>query len=273
MSLGMILLITATSATGQPASATAKGLLLQGEDTAAKPIKWGKPILVENFSGTKINTKSWYVYDSPNATPPRSKGAVRVRNGKVELTGGFNAGGKDVSGGMAMRLNQMYGRWEARFRSERGAGYSPVILLWPKTERWPADGEIDIIEVPWSARDKAMHYIHNGPKNTKRGHTFKGDFTRWHTVAVEWLPTKVTYWVDGKKSWVVTDPKLIPKTSHMHLTLQNDWGCNMWAPCRNAQTPDHVTMYVDWVKVYRLPGSERKPEPSSIDPTTPLSTR
>ena len=30
------------------------------------------------------------------------------------------------------------------------------------------------------------------------------DFTKWHTIAVDWLPDHVTFWLDGKALWTVT---------------------------------------------------------------------
>ena len=37
------------------------------------------------------------------------------------------------------------------------------------------------------------------------------------------------------------------------LALQNDVSCYTPAQCRNGKTPPKVTMYVDWVRIYRAP--------------------
>jgi beta-glucanase (GH16 family) len=182
---------------------------------------------------------------------------VQVRNGELQLIGGFNDQGKDVSGGVGHKFNQKYGRWEIRFRADKGAGYSPGVLLWPKSENWPDDGEIDIAEIPKGNRSKAWNFLHNGPHNSFKGSPMVADFSQWHTVAVDWLPDHVTYWLDGVRQWTVMPPayskSLIPTTSPMHLALQNDQGCNGFIECRNAQTPAKVIMHVDWVKIYKAP--------------------
>lgn len=174
-----------------------------------------------------------------------------MRGGSLRLTGGFDAQGKDVSGGLGHRLNQKYGRWEVRFRADRGAGYSPAVLLWPQTEDWPSDGEIDLAELPRGDRSVGYCFLHNGPGNDIDGCRMDADFQRWHTVAVDWLPDHVTFWLDGvaQKTWQAPS-RYIPTTSAMHLALQNDQGCDGFIQCRNPQTPPRVVMQVDWVRVY-----------------------
>jgi beta-glucanase (GH16 family) len=222
-------------------------------------MNWGRPVATEDFAGAALDGAGWFTYDSPAATPPRSPAAVQVRDGELQLVGGFDSQGRDVSGGVAHRLNQKYGRWEVRFRQDRGAGYSPGVLLWPQSENWPDDGEIDIVEIPNGDRTKGYNFIHNGPHNSSRGNPMVADFSQWHTVAVDWLQDHVTYWLDGIAQWTVTPPpdpreqSLVPTTSPMHLALQNDQGCDGFIECRNAQTPSKVIMHVDWIKVYKPP--------------------
>ena len=173
--------------------------------------------------------------------------------GELQLIGGFNPTvGTDVSGGVESTLNQLYGRWEARFRVDQGAGYSAVVLLWPESERWPTDGEVDVAEVNLGARQSAVNYLHNGSGDEKIGHVMTADFTDWHTVAVDWLPGQVTFYLDGAIVFGQTGPPYVPGTSPMHLTLQLDQGCDDFIECRNASTPAQVIMHVDWVKAYQL---------------------
>jgi hypothetical protein len=76
-------------------------------------------------------------------------------------------------------------------------------------------------------------------------------------VAVDWLPGRVTYYLDGKKYFSVTPGRIetgLPTESVMHLALQLDQGCDDFIPCRTAATPATVTMDVDWVKVYAAAG-------------------
>ncbi|MEU6431092.1 glycoside hydrolase family 16 protein [Microbispora sp. NPDC046973] len=63
------------------------------------------------------------------------------------------------------------------------------------------------------------------------------DLTQWHTVAVDWLPGRVTFWLDGRQVWNYTGP-YVPR-SPLGLVLRND--------------ASGGTVYVDRVRVYRAP--------------------
>jgi beta-glucanase (GH16 family) len=248
---------TATPATPQ---ATASPGAAGGSAQAGSPAGWGDPIFVDNFDGRGLDPSHWAVYDSPNAKQsPRSPDRATVSGGQLRLTGGLDSAGRDVSGGVSSALNLYYGRWEARFRAEPGAGYSAVMLLWPKSENWPTDGEIDLVEVSDGARRGAGVFVHNGPQNNREGVGVPGDYTQWHTVAVEWLPHRIVWQFDGVTRFTLNRPASgfnpIPTTSPMHLALQLDVGCWSTLPCRDASTPDRVTMYVDQVRVWKAPAS------------------
>jgi licheninase len=149
-----------------------------------------------------------------------------------------------------------YGRWEVRFRADAGAGYAPVVLLWPEGQ-WPLDGEVDLIEIFNGPRRGANEFLHLGAKNRFIGKRIPRtvNFTKWHTMAVDWLPDHITFWLDGKMLWTVErsigDANYVPSTP-FRLTLQNDAGCT--GLCKpDKKTPAHVIMYVDWVKIYAVP--------------------
>ncbi|GII77006.1 hypothetical protein Sru01_19880 [Sphaerisporangium rufum] len=208
--------------------------------------RWGAPVLTETFD--RLDPRRWEVYHSPQArVNPRTAAATSVRGGALRMTGGIY-GGKDLSGGVASTLSQTYGRWEVRFRGEPGRGYSLVALLWSSDDREYA--EVDFAEVIDPSRRAAGIYVHrdDAPQAQSQVAT---DFTRWHTAAVDWLPGRLTFWLDGRRTWEYTGPN-VPR-GPMHLTLQNDVVCDRWAPCRDATTPPTVSMYVDEVRIYRAP--------------------
>lgn len=218
---------------------------------------WGEPVAVEEFDGPLSD--EWGKYDTPDASPPRSGDQVSVSDGMLHLTGGVNSRvGKDVGGGVMFLRDLKYGRWEVRFRVQAGAGYSAVVLLWPKENAdWPAAGEIDLAEMTDAARSSFGSFLHHGADNNIVGKdSTKTDFTKFHTIAVDWLPNRVTYYLDGKKIFNVTPGQIrtgLPTESVMHLALQLDQGCDDFIPCRNDDTPKNVVMDVDWVKVYQAP--------------------
>ncbi|GAB3672060.1 hypothetical protein GCM10027589_41420 [Actinocorallia lasiicapitis] len=216
-----------------------------------KAIDWGRPALVDEFPGTHVNPGKWAVYDDPTGANPRIAKAVKVKDGVLRMTGGLY-GGRDLSGGLATHLALTFGRWEVRMRTEKGAGYSSVLLLWPTKQGHPEWAEINFAEIPDPARRQAGLFIHKGIRDTTRSKMITGDFTRWHRYALEWLPHSMTFFLDGVKVWTYRGPN-IPQKADMHLALQHDVSCYSPAQCRNRTTPAKVTMQVDWIRVYRLP--------------------
>jgi licheninase len=213
---------------------------------SAQASSWGAPVLVENFNGSSVDQGKWMVYHSPDAARnPRTGRAATVANGMLRLKGG-TYGGKDLSGGVATRLAQRYGRWEVRFRAEAGNGYTPVALLWP-TSQSGRYAEVDFAEIVDPKRQGGGIFVHGGNGRAQR--QLRADFTRWHTVAVDWLPGRLTFWLDGRKMWDYRGA-YVPEGRKMGLALQNDVVCE--PRCRDSSTPATVSMYVDWVKVYKL---------------------
>ncbi|EFC82834.1 glycoside hydrolase family 16 protein [Parafrankia sp. EUN1f] len=219
-------------------------------------MQWGAPV-TENFD---TNTGRWYVYNYPKTPPRRSSGLTSIAGGVLRLRGETGPGGVDIGSGVSDRsFHQKYGRWEARFRVTPGAGFGVAILLWPENNSlWPEDGEVDLVEIPAADRQKAIHSIHNGPDNLRLQHGLTADFTTWHTVAVDWLPNGLTYYLDGTPTWQITLPALIPSTGPLHMTLQLDECApemyHGFIPCRtDGSASAGVELQVDWVKVYPPP--------------------
>jgi glycosyl hydrolase family 16 len=214
---------------------------------------WGKPVLTENFTGSQLDRRRWFVYHDPHLRAnPRTAKATRVADGRLQLTGGLY-GGRDLSGGVASRLYQKYGRWQVRMRAERGVGYSAVALLWPRRFGDPEFAEINFAEVLDPNRRRVGLFVHHGEDDRQAHRGIRVDFTRWHTVTLDWLPDRLTFWLDAEKVWTYHGP-LIPHRTQMGLTLQNDQVCDLGPRfCRDRSTPKWVTMDVDWVRIWRPP--------------------
>jgi beta-glucanase (GH16 family) len=154
-----------------------------------------------------------------------------------------------VGGGVGYGDDRTYGRWEVRFRGDVGAGYDPVVLLWPHGT-WPTDGEIDVAEVLGADRQGAWENLHIGPSNQVMRHEIPAsvDFTQWHTMAVDWLPDHITMWLDGTAIWTVTASTGFIPTTPFHMALQLDEGCG--GSCASTTPTQQNIMYVDWVHIY-----------------------
>ena len=73
----------------------------------------------------------------------------------------------------------------------------------------------------------------------------KTDATRWHNWAVEWTPTSITTFLDGRK-WYGTTDRAVQPPGPMHLCIQLDWFPS------GSGTVRESTMEVDWVREYDL---------------------
>jgi beta-glucanase (GH16 family) len=212
-------------------------------------IDW-KRVSGDEFNGSALDEVAWNTYDSEGSfgTGYRRPEAISQSDGLLRIT----ARG-DVSGGMGHRFGQLYGRWEFRARTDPGRGFGSAILLWPDSENFPEDGELDIMEVPGENRDLAHFVVHWGAENHVHGTDVKGDFSQWHTFALEWLPDRITWFVDGVKQYENTDRTVIP-TKPMHITIQLDQGPKSnWIPARDETTPEELSLEVDWVRIYAAP--------------------
>ncbi|MGH3588831.1 MAG: glycoside hydrolase family 16 protein [Pseudonocardia sp.] len=199
-----------------------------------------------DFDGTTLDPKIWNRYNSVGGFGNgfRRPSAITVANGLLRITARGN-----VSGGMGHERDQLYGRWEFRARTEKGRGRGAAMLLWPQTEN-KDDGELDMMEVPREDRSQAHFVIHYSAQNKLAGNKVNGDFSQWHTFAMDWLPDRITWYVDGVKQFETFDRNVIP-TSPMHLAIQLDMGpYEEWILAPDETTPAEVSLEVDRVRVY-----------------------
>jgi beta-glucanase (GH16 family) len=201
----------------------------------------------DDFEGSGLDPGDWNRYNSVGGFGNgwRRPGAITVEDGKLRIT----ARG-DVSGGMNFERGQIYGRWEFRARTDKGRGRGSAILLWPNSLDKEADGELDMMEVPREDRSEAHFVIHYSEENKLAGTKVSGDFSQWHVFAMDWLPDRITWYVDGVKQFETTDRNVIP-TSLMHMTIQLDMGpFEEWILAADETTPPEVSLEVDWVRIY-----------------------
>jgi len=229
---------------------TASGAAAAGQTPAKIAANW-KPVGGDEFNGGALDESKWGTYDSVGAfgNGTRSPSTISQSGSNMRITAKDVDGG--MSGGMADSFGQIYGRWEFRAKTDLGRGFGSAILLWPDSEQL-SDGELDIMEVPNERRDLANFVVHSGPEGqTTVGTAVGGNFAQWHTFAIEWLPDSITWYVDGKQQYKLTDTAAIPKRS-MHLAIQLDQGPKQdWIAAPDATTPAAgINLAVDYVRIY-----------------------
>jgi beta-glucanase (GH16 family) len=201
----------------------------------------------ENFDGTSLDLTKWRAF-GPNWTGNAGYGlrdgrALSVAGGLLTITAQM-LDGKLVSGGIQSRIEQRYGRYEFRVRTDPDPSQatSAVALTWPQSGNWPTDGENDIYETMTAAnRTPFGSYVHYSAQNKQYWFQHQADGTQWHTMAMEWEPTAIRIYRDGALVWTVTDVNAIPDVAH-HLNFQFD----AW---KNTMTGS-VRMQVDDVRIY-----------------------
>ena len=139
---------------------------------------------------------------------------------------------------------QLYGVYALRFRAPPVPGYKLALLLWPDSERWPQDGEIDFPEGDLVSR--FCGFVHH------QGAVDPLDFADvcspvgfggWHTAVIVWTRLVVAFALDGHLVGTVTDR--IPDTP-MHFLLQTETTTDQ-RPLRTS-VPAHVQFH--WVAIY-----------------------
>ena len=218
----------------------------------------------DEFDGAALDTTKWSPYDSKssNGISQWKPSEVGVADGELRITGhGKDPSGKaNTSGALCWCRgdgDRTYGLWMARAKFDPGAGFGVAMLLWPQSNVWPQDGELDLVESARPQKNTALSSVHWGSPPSGQRDTGKltGDYTQWHVYAVDWQPDHIKYSIDGQ---TVYDTRYSTKkpgipNKPMHMVMQQEpgpFGAPGWIPAPDASTPDQVTFHVDWVRVF-----------------------
>jgi beta-glucanase (GH16 family) len=142
------------------------------------------------------------------------------------------------------KYGQLYGRYAVRFRADALPGYKTAWLLWPDSERWPGDGEIDFPEANLDETIKG--YVHHAGATSgsdQDAFATSARYPDWHTAVIEWTPGKVVFTLDGQVIGQTTNR--IPSTP-MHWVLQTETALSGPAPSNSTQG----NVQIDWVAVW-----------------------
>ncbi|MCE0764484.1 glycoside hydrolase family 16 protein [Pseudonocardia kujensis] len=233
--------------------------------TAAEKYGWGTPLPESdefNYTGGPDQTK-WSTINGcwagHNGNGKRCGANSTVDGEKLIQKGSRNGD----TGWLASKLDQRYGRWEARVRSfntgESGKEYHPLLIVWPESDSWPQDGEYDFLENGAPGEECANAFIHYPHPRMPVQQEFLEEkdcgapLSEWHTIAFEWTPDHVRGYIDGKEWYTLENGagpggrKNIQDMPSGHLTIQFDnfHGGGM----REA------SYEVDWVRIYSLDGA------------------
>lgn len=222
-----------------------------GDNSAGVSQNWGAPndkVSDEFNTPGSVDPAKWF-NSVDGCMPGNASHGMRCPQDAQVVAGGFLRETGEANGNtgwLASSTDQKYGKWEARMRispvSGGGDRYHPVLLLWPKSGKWPQDGEYDYTEVNiGDSVDTA--FIHH-PANTviQDHYTSSGlDLTQWHDYAVQWTPQAITGYIDGVQWFSDTNSSAqAPGPMHATIQLDNNSGTNMMP----------ATMDVDYFHVW-----------------------
>ncbi|MDY7104747.1 MAG: glycoside hydrolase family 16 protein [Actinomycetota bacterium] len=180
-------------------------------------------------------------------------------------------------------FTQAYGRFEARLKIPAGQGIWPAFwMLGDDIDAvgWPASGEIDIMEN--IGREPGMvHGTLHGPGYSGGGgvgaaylHPDGGAFADdFHTYAVDWSPTEITWSVDGVEYSTKTPADVSGDWVYDHpfFLIMNVAVGGTWPGSPDASTVFPQEMVIDHVRVYAEPGTPTD-EPTTPETTVPETT-
>jgi hypothetical protein len=158
------------------------------------------------------------------------------------------SGGKHRVAAMVPKLpgggsDQTYGRYAVRFRADAVRGYKAAWMLWPRSDVWPGEGEVDFPEGDFNETIWAFMHRRGATSGSDQDY-YRTDepFDRWHTAVIEWSPDRIRFILDGRT--IGTSTSRLPNTP-FHWVLQNETSLDT-APSDSAS--GHVL--IDWVAIW-----------------------
>lgn len=253
-------------------------LLLLGAAPPSGDLPGWRVVMIDDFTQTVPEGSvsdggiaNWpYAYRYPD-TSARSDGTrsawdpatISVHDGYLDYHL-HTVNGVALSGAVGQDYSQVYGRYDVRMKADAIPGYKTAFLLWPDSEQWPRDGEIDFPEGDLNSTvGGATHYQGGTSGNSQDVFDTSATYGDWHTYSIAWTPAYVAYSIDGTEVHRTT--KKIPNTP-MHWVLQSESWIGSGQPPASAD--GHVL--IDWAIVYAYaPGTQ----PSATPTPTATATR
>lgn len=151
--------------------------------------------------------------------------------------------------------NMSYGRFALRWRVPRSLpGYKIAWLLWPESETWPRDGEIDFPEGGLEPGAGIEGYMHRQGATTGSDQDSVATAVplvsdEWHTTEIVWAPDLCQFLLDGRL--ISTSRTRVPNTP-MGWRIQTE-GNLAGTPISSSVAGD---IEIDWLTAYtRTPPS------------------
>jgi beta-glucanase (GH16 family) len=265
--LTVALLLTATAcAPSGSREATAPPAQNAGADT------W-KLVLEDQFDGTALNRSYWapcYWWSTTTCTGASNHELqlytpdnVAVNNGMLSLTARKQLAASDdgkpflytsgIVSGSSQNKTMVpfhYGYVEARARVPVGSGLWSALWMLPANHQ--EKPEIDVFEIVGETPHLAYQSLHAASTQQPIRHVehTPDDMTAdWHVYGLDWEPSGLTWYIDGRQTFSVTDANVVPNVS-MYLLIDLAVGGDF--PTKvTPSTPFPSSLQVDYVRVWQ----------------------
>ena len=226
---------------------------------APDPAKWS----FETGGGGWGNQELQFYSDRPDNAALDGAGALVITARREPMGGREYTSARLITRG---KFAQTHGRFEARLRLPAGKGFWPAFWMLGSNlgvggVRWPACGEIDVVEQrgahPWRVSGAVHGPGHSG------GNALVGAFETagrqpltddFHVYAVEWEPDELRFYVDGHHYHSVRKSRMPAGAQWVYdhpffLLLNLAVGGTFGGP-PDATTPFPQTLSADYVRAY-----------------------
>ena len=210
----------------------------------------------QNLCGWGNNERQWY-----------SAANISLADGVLTITGKRQADTEFTSAKITTEglFARKFGRFEARIKLPSQLGTWPAFWMMPanKTQTWPIEGEIDILEQAGRENEDlqrilgTIHFGKQWPDNVYYSETLlkPQHWGRFHTYRVDWWPDGIRWSVDDKVYGEVTPNDIQPyrwpfndKPFYLILNLALGGTLGGDIPAAFSQ----ADLSVDYVRVYGL---------------------
>jgi len=257
-------------------------LLCQCAPAPARDVSKLRLVWSDEFNGKSVDGSKWSIVKAGGGFGNQERqyytnhgDNLRVGNGVLTITAKCQEyhGHHYTSAKLETKHTAQWGpghRVEVRARLPKGRGTWPAIWMLPTKNAyggWPHSGEIDIMEAVGCTQGKVYGTVHTGAynhmKHTEKYHTIRADIDQWHTYAIEWTASRLSWFIDGRlyhsfahesgsEKWPFDQQFFLI----LNLAVGGSWGgsCVGGSPsCSSDSEFGHQqVMEVDFARVYAL---------------------
>jgi beta-glucanase (GH16 family) len=174
--------------------------------------------------------------------------------GRDYVSGVVNTGG--TPGETAPGFSFKYGYIEARMKAAAGWGLWNAIWMLPTPDAdgtfHDGGGELDIAEIIGRSLGTVTMFTHKPTVSHGKDYDTKINLTQsFHTYGLDWEPDHLTWFIDNKAMFTVTDVASIPQVAEYLIMNLSVGTATSWPQAPNSSTVFPASMQVDWIHVWQ----------------------